>query len=269
MSQITKLNPTTELEAVNSMLAVLGEAPLASLVDVTQPDYVIAINTLRDAVREVLSMGWSFNTEFGFQLAPVATFAYVDRDGVTTGLNVFMAPLRLIRYSITEIREQLFPKLDLVLRPARFLAVTVSGTGDNATVSTVSDITVSGAVHPMVFYDRVLNRDGLDSTQYDFLYIDPVWAFDFEEIPEEARRFALILATRRFIASQAPSANLISFTDQDEKIALRNLKTAWGQQEDFNMLDNTDVRGGATGGRPWGPGSPLIDPRRRSPGSRY
>lgn len=265
-TQITKLNATTELEAVNAMLAALGEAPVVSL-DAEQPDLGVAVNTLRDAVREVQSMGWRFNMEFGYQLVPTLTIAYLDRDDVTTGLNVFMAPIRMLSFKVTPIREQLVPvQLDLVLRPARFLAVTVSNAGtDDATVSEVSDLTVSGAIHPMVMYDRTLNRDGLDSSKYDFLYIDPVWAFDFEELPEEARRLSLVIAMRRWLASQAPSVTLVGFTEVDQRIALRDLKVAQGEQEDFNMLDNSDVRDGL-GRRPYSPGSPLIDFRRKSPG---
>lgn len=268
MAEISNLNPTTELEAVNSMLAALGEAPLTSLVAVTQPDYVTAINTLRDATREILTMGWRFNREWGFQILPAGTFAYTDNDGVTTGLNFFMAPPRLLRFEVSALFDQMSPKLDLTLRRARFLAVTVSGSGDSATVSTVSDITVSGSVHPLVFYDRVLNRDGLDSNRYDALWIDPIWAVDFEDMPETARRLATIIATRRFLASQAPAQPLQSFTDTDQRIALRDLKVDQGEDDDYNMLDNSDIRG-AMGHRPWGPGVPLLDPRRRSPGSRY
>lgn len=265
MRTITKLNATTELEAVNAMLAALGEAPLADLASVTQPDFVTAINTLRDAVREVCDMGWRFNTEFGYQLAPALTFAYLDRSGVTTGLNVFTEPPRLLKFSVSEFPEQLWPKLDLVLRPARTLFVTVSNAGEeDQTISQVAG-TVSGAVHPRIFYDRVLNRDGLESSKYDFLYIDPVWAFDFEDMPEVARRFALVLAMRRFLASQAPSVTVVGFTDKDQQLALRNLKVEQGMEDEYTIMDNTDVQS-IHGGRPSAPGQPLTDARRRSPG---
>ena len=267
MAQITKLNATTELEAVNAMLAALGEAPIADFDGgVSLPDVQIALNTLRDAVREVQSMGWKFNTEFGYQLSPALTYAYKDKDGTVTGLNVFLAPPRLIKAEITQIIEQMTPVLDLVLRPARSLVVTVSGADDTLTVSQVSDLTVSGAIKPRVFYDRVLNRDGLDSGKYDFLYIDPVWLFDFEDMPEVARRFSLILAMRRFLASQAPSVNLVGFSEKDQGLALRNLKVEEGQEDDFNMLDNTDVGSVQAGRRPGGRGFAPVDPRRKSPG---
>jgi Tail tubular protein len=266
MRQITKLNATTELEAVNAMLAALGEAPLADLASVTQPDFVTAINTLRDAVREVCDMGWRFNTEFGFQLVPALTFAYLDRSGETTGLNVFTEPPRLLKFSVSEFPEQLWPKLDLVLRPARKLVVTVSNAGEeDQTISQVADLTVSGSVSPRIFYDRALNRDGLDSGRYDFLYIDPVWAFDFEDMPEVARRFCLVLAMRRWLAAQAPSVTVVGFTDNDQKLALRNLKVEQGMEDEYTIMDNTDVQS-VRGGRPSAPGQPLTDVRRRSPG---
>lgn len=265
MPQITNLSPTTELEAINAMLAALGEAPITDVDAATQADVVMAVNALRDTCREVQSMGWKFNTEFGYQLAPALTFAYLDRSGQTTGLNVFVAPDRLIRHTISNIVSQMgFKKLDTVLRPAATLVATISG----ESVSQVSDLTVSGSRHPMVFYDRVLNRDGFDSADPDrqFIYIDPVWLFNFEEMPEEARRFCLVLAMRRFLSATAPSTTLVGFTENDQRIALRNLKVAHGLEDDYNMLDNSSLLS-QLGWRPSTRGHVISDPRRKSPGS--
>ncbi|WVK03106.1 hypothetical protein AB8807_16220 [Xanthomonas campestris pv. olitorii] len=57
------LIPTTELEAVNEMLAVIGEQPVSALEAVGNTDVAIAIRTLRGVSREVQTAAWWFNTD--------------------------------------------------------------------------------------------------------------------------------------------------------------------------------------------------------------
>ena len=54
---------TTELEAVNIMLAAIGEAPINSLIGTLPVDARIAQSTLTEVNKSVQSEGWSFNTE--------------------------------------------------------------------------------------------------------------------------------------------------------------------------------------------------------------
>lgn len=53
----------TELEAVNAILALIGEAPLNTLADVTSLDAISAVSELRKAMRETLQDPFWFNTE--------------------------------------------------------------------------------------------------------------------------------------------------------------------------------------------------------------
>lgn len=57
---------TTELEAVNIMLAAIGEAPVATLEEDTIEDAQIALATLRDVSKEVQNEGWHFNTDYDY-----------------------------------------------------------------------------------------------------------------------------------------------------------------------------------------------------------
>ena len=59
---------TTELEAINIMLAAIGEAPINSLTDTLPVDARTAQNTLTEVNKEVQSEGWSFNTEIDVTL---------------------------------------------------------------------------------------------------------------------------------------------------------------------------------------------------------
>lgn len=56
------LTPTSELEAVNTLLANIGESPISSFDDLAV-DASIARETLKEISREVQGRGWHFNTE--------------------------------------------------------------------------------------------------------------------------------------------------------------------------------------------------------------
>ena len=60
---------TTELEAVNTILSTIGEAPLNSLSGSLPVDGTIAKNVLSEVSREVQSQGWHFNTHYKVTLS--------------------------------------------------------------------------------------------------------------------------------------------------------------------------------------------------------
>lgn len=70
------LIPTSELEAVNLMLATIGESPVSSLTQSGQVDAVIAQQTLAETSIDVQSRGWRFNTDKGFPLKRQAGAPY-------------------------------------------------------------------------------------------------------------------------------------------------------------------------------------------------
>jgi len=63
--------PTTdnksELQAVNQILASVGQAPVTSL-DQTNPDVALCYDTLTDVSRQIQSEGWTFNKEFEYPI---------------------------------------------------------------------------------------------------------------------------------------------------------------------------------------------------------
>jgi len=73
----------TELQAINQILASVGQAPVTTLETetveradgstvtiVTNPDVAIAYDTFQEVSREVQAEGWTFNKEYDFPLAP-------------------------------------------------------------------------------------------------------------------------------------------------------------------------------------------------------
>ena len=83
--------PLTELQAINQMLAAVGQAPVTSIdtttdlyrknsddsftqLDIpTNPDVAMARLTLDEISRECQSEGWSFNREYEWVMTPDST----------------------------------------------------------------------------------------------------------------------------------------------------------------------------------------------------
>ncbi len=73
---------TTKLEAINTMLSNVGEAPVNSLSGSLTADVRLAQNILDEVSRDVQSAGWHFNTEKDVPLAPNSENRVELSDGV-------------------------------------------------------------------------------------------------------------------------------------------------------------------------------------------
>lgn len=100
----TAITPTTELEAVNLMLDVIGESPINSLSDGAVVDAVKAKAVLSEVSRAVQQKGWHFNTEKNYELVPTVfekeiqlppNCARVDTSGPDKGTDVVQRGNRL------------------------------------------------------------------------------------------------------------------------------------------------------------------------------
>lgn len=90
MSTLTK---TSELEAVNTILSTIGEAPVSTLTGVL-PTEVSVANTILDEVnREVQSRGWHFNVELKYPLTRDSN------NKIPLGTNIVRLELEPTKYS--------------------------------------------------------------------------------------------------------------------------------------------------------------------------
>lgn len=64
------IEATTELEAVNSMLLSIGQAPVSTLSVTGIRDVNIARELLKASTRRCLVMGWDFNTDDTYEIQP-------------------------------------------------------------------------------------------------------------------------------------------------------------------------------------------------------
>lgn len=185
------LYPTTELDAVNTMLSAIGEAPVNSVEDNGVVDAVMARQILRDTSRSVQARGWHFNTEKNFPLTPT----YPDKE--------IRLPASLLR-------------IDTVM-------------GDS-----IVDVVQRGSR----LYDRRNHTYTFDRP----LRVDMVVYLPFEEVPEVARQYITLRASRIFQERTVGSGELSRFASVEEAKALSALHEFESDTADYNILtDNYSV----------------------------
>ena len=86
-------------------------------------------------------------------------------------------------------------------------------------------------------YDRTKNTFEFDAD----VEVDIVFLFDFEEIPEIARRYITLRAGRKFQENILGSSEMTQLQWKDEQVALFALRDADSQAADFNIFDNYDT----------------------------
>lgn len=84
----------TRLDAINTMLAGLGEAPVASIEGTNLTyDVQIAKNTLSECLKQVLGVGWHFNTDYDYLLTPdVNKNIFVPADAASVDVDPMEYP---------------------------------------------------------------------------------------------------------------------------------------------------------------------------------
>jgi len=181
---------TSKLDAINSMLIGVGEAPVNTLNSGLQEAEIAAI-TLTTVSREVQSSGWTFNTDLKITL-------------VRNTDNNVVVPLNTLRVDTLGIKRRY--DTDVVLRSGKL-------------------------------YDRTKNT--FEFT--DNIEVDIVLLFDFEELPEVARRYITLRAGRKFQENTIGSSEMTQLQYKDEQSALFALRDADSQAADFNIFDNYDT----------------------------
>ena len=103
----TQITPTTELQAINTMLSAIGEAPVNSISGITNVDVSVAINILDETSLSVQSEGWNFNTEYN------VTYSIDDDSKIPLPSNCVQADAHAThRYQNVVIRDGKLYDLD-------------------------------------------------------------------------------------------------------------------------------------------------------------
>ena len=183
---------TTELEAVNSMLATIGEAPVNSITGTLPLDASLAKNTLTEINREVQSAGWHFNMRYDY------TLSLDNNSKIPLAENIMRVDLNPDKYSVTEYD---------VIKQGSFL---YNKKGNTFTFDKALDAVVT-------------------------LYLD------FTDLPENARRYITLRASRIFQDRTIGGNTLHRFSATDEANALAILKQEETQTGNHSIFNNYDT----------------------------
>jgi len=187
---MTTTSPTTELEAINTMLSVIGESPVNQLSTATNADARIAVQILNEISRDFQLQGWHFNTEPNFPLPRNATGEIVVSSAVVR----------------VDISASLYPSLSVTQRGNKL-------------------------------YDR-------NKHTYIFtadLVGECVFLLDFAEMPEAARRYVTLRASRIFQDRVVGSNELARSANGDEMMALGHMKAFDAATADHSIFDASDI----------------------------
>ena len=184
------VSKTTKLDAINSMLIGIGEAPVNTLNSGLQEAEVAAI-LLDNVSREVQSACWSFNTDLRYTLTP------------NTAKEIVL-PSNTLVVDTTKLKRDY--NTDVIERKSRL-------------------------------YDRTKNSYEFDGD----VEVDITYLYDFEELPEVARRYITLRAGRKFQENILGSNEMTQLQWKDETAALVALRDADSQAADFNIFDNYDT----------------------------
>lgn len=193
------LSPTTELEAINTMLSTIGESPVNAVEDTGNVDVVIARQILQTVSREVQARGWHFNTEKNYTITP-------DSEGYLVLPNTVL-------------------KVDTVYPDSS------------------KDVVVRGS--------RLYDREKHTYVFTDAVKVDMTILLTFDELPEVARNYATIRASRIFQERVVGSDTLHAFNSQDEARAMVSLMEYEADTADLNILSGNYSVYRILGDRPW------------------
>ena len=193
------LSPTTELEAINTMLSTIGESPVNTVEDTGNVDVVIARQILQSVSREVQARGWHFNTEKNYTITP-------DSEGYLVLPNTVL-------------------KVDTVYPDSS------------------KDVVVRGS--------RLYDREKHTYVFTDAVKVDMTILLTFDELPEVARNYATIRASRIFQERVVGSDTLHAFNSQDEARAMVSLMEYEADTADLNILSGNYSVYRILGDRPW------------------
>jgi|TARA_R100001510_G_scaffold56900_1_gene63433 hypothetical protein len=180
---------TSQLEAVNTMLGYIGEAPVNSISNTSElpVSAANAVSILDEVSREVQSEGWHFNTVKDYVLSPTNN-------------------------SIT--------------LPNNTLQVDHDGTED-------VDLVQRGL--------SLFDRKNQTTTFTNDIKVTITFLLDWDDLPEQARRYIALKAARSLQSRLVGSRELEALIIRDEFAAKANLERADSSNADRTIFDNFDA----------------------------
>jgi len=260
---------STELEAVNICLSVIGEQPVDSVPESGISKATLARDILYELSREVQLEGLACNTDTEYELTPDAEIATLTGVSISNAdpsvLTKTVAPETIddgitVGDGVTVVSgTNSIPGTYVVVSIVENTSVTLDAqAADGActdgviTYYDVGEITLPATaidVDPSYLYDnRYVERTGklYDTKDQTFtitknIKVDIIWFLEWLDLPEHVRRYILIRAARVFQKRFLADENLHRFTVEDEITARRQFSRKELKIADFSILDNVNV----------------------------
>ena len=171
------------------MLRIVGEAPVDSLsVELYQAQE--AIDVLDDITTEVLSEGWSFNTDTNLKLSP-------NLSGE-------------------------------IIKPENAISIDVSQKEGDYMYYTERN----GKLYDTKNHTFQINRT---------IHVDIVWFYDFDTLPEPARKYIKMKACRRYHLIKLGAQDINQYNIEAERMAYADLQSYDMKSSDVNIMNDSDV----------------------------
>jgi len=184
---MTTIALTSELEAVNTLLASIGESAVNSLSVTGLADLSAARRTLDEFSREVQLVGWHFNTEEDYPL---------PRDSKS---HIY-APTNALKIILLD---------------------------DSGIVQ-----------RGLKLYNKTKHTDTFDKD----LRATVVFLLPWDELPQVARHYIMVRASRVFQTRTLGSDTQFQFSAEEEMSALKALTEAEGETGNYNMFSSMSYR---------------------------
>jgi hypothetical protein len=192
---------TSKLNAVNTLLAIIGEAPVNSLNPPLTGDASLADQVLDEVSREVQGAGWSWNTMLYDSIPLDASTGQSQLPSNTLAVRFNPISYPSQRFVLRGLR--LFDRVKNTYDLRSSLGVALTGNSSNIVAEIVEEL-------------------------------------DWDSIPETGKRYITIRAGRIFANRAVTSASIESYTAEDEQNALQTLKRTEDMAQNYNFISGPD-----------------------------
>ena len=191
---------TSKLQAVNTLLSIVGEAPVNSLTPPLTGDTALADRTIDEISTEIQAEGWSWNKRIYKQI-PLDANGHSTLSSATLGVrfNPISYPSQRFVLRGTKLYDRVTSDYDL--RDSLGVAMT-GGTSD--------------------------------------MMAEVVEELAWDEVPETGKRYIIIRAGRIFANRLITSSSIESYTADDEENALKILKRTEDMADNHNFISGPD-----------------------------
>ena len=191
---------TTKLQAVNTLLSIVGEAPLNSLTPPLTGDAALAERVLDEISTEIQGEGWSWNTMV-YDSIPLDTNGHSTLPSNTLAVRFNPISYPSQRFVLRGIK--LFDRVKNSYDLRGSLGVALTGSTTDLIAQVVEEL---------------------------------AW----DDVPETGKRYIMIRAARQYSNRLISSSTIERYTKEDEEKALQILKRTEDMAQNHNFISGPD-----------------------------